>query len=257
MPSPFPGVDPYLEGQIWEEFHSLLIAELHRMLVPRLRPRYVARMERRVYLEHTPEEPERLIILDLSVVQVGPVLGTSGSAAVADPPYTIPVYLPEERRESYLEIRLADSGVVVAVIELLSPTNKRANSDGRREYLRKREDVLGSRAHLIELDLLRGGSRLPMARPLPPADFYLLVNRRNRRPWADVWPFTLREPLPHLRVPLTGDDPDVVLDLQEAFSIVYDQAGYDYSLDYSHGTVPPLTPAEQTWAEELLRSRIQ
>jgi len=135
---------------------------------------------------------------------------------------------------------------------VLSPDNKRAGSDGHREYLSKREAVLQSTAHLIELDLLRGGRRLPTIEPLPPADYYAFVCRAQHRPRAEVYAWTLRHRLPTIPVPLAADDPDVMLDLQAVFDTVYERAGYDYSLDYHRPVEPPLSDADAAWVRELL-----
>ena len=142
---------------------------------------------------------------------------------------------------------------VVTVIEVLSPGNKRPGSDGRREYLTKRETVLLSATHLLELDLLRGGERLPTIEALPRADFYAFVCRARQRPLAEVYPWTLRQPLPSLPVPLAQGDPEISLDLQAVFTTVYDRAGYDYALDYTQPVEPPLSEEEQAWCSEVLR----
>jgi hypothetical protein len=141
---------------------------------------------------------------------------------------------------------------VVTVIEVLSPANKRPGSDGRRQYLEKREEVLLSPASLIELDLLRGGERLPMAAPLPAGDYYAIIARGWRPRRADVYAWSLRQPLPTIPVPLAGEDPDVPLDLQAAFATLYDRAVYAVSLDYRHVIEPPLAEADAAWAQEVL-----
>ncbi len=163
--------------------------------------------------------------------------------------------MPEERRETYLVVRLRESMEVVTVLECLSPGNKRAGGDGRREYLDKREAVLQSQAHIVELDLLRGGARLPTVTPLPPADYYAIVSRRQRRPAAAVYFWTIRDRLPTLPVPLKTGDPDVPLDLQAAFSTVYDRARYDLSLNYDFDLQPPPRGDDAAWVQALLRSR--
>ena len=55
MPSPFPGMDPYLEGSPWMSFHSQLCAEIARQLTPKLRPRYLARLTER-FVTDAPED---------------------------------------------------------------------------------------------------------------------------------------------------------------------------------------------------------
>jgi hypothetical protein len=162
MPSPFPGMDPFIEGQRWEDFHHGIISALREALVPGVRPRYVVRVEKRVYLEHTLEQQAEFVRSDVLVLeheqrQVPSAGGGRTATALADAPIEITLPMPEEHREAFLTIRTRDTMDVVTLIEVLSPTNKRSGSDGRREYLEKREAVLLSSTHLVELDLLRGG----------------------------------------------------------------------------------------------------
>jgi hypothetical protein len=113
--------------------------------------------------------------------------------------------------------------------------------------MRKRETVLLSTAHLVELDLLRRGVRLPTQEALPPGDYYAFVCRQRRRPQAEVYAWSLRQPLPSIPVPLAGNDPDAVIDLQAVFTTVYERAGYDYSLDYQRAVEPPLSEVDAAW----------
>jgi hypothetical protein len=181
-----------------------------------------------------------------------PRTGEAASAAATLAPVPGVVPMPEERRETYLVIRERESRQVVTVIETLSPANKRSGGDGRREYLRKREEVLSSDTHLVELDLLRGGQRLPMLKPLPTGDYYAIVSRGYRRPRAEVYARTLRDPLPVIPVPLAKGEPDVPLDLKSVFDTVYDRARYGLSLDYTQALVPPLSEEDRKWVGERL-----
>jgi hypothetical protein len=226
-------------------------------LIPHVRPRYVVDVEERVYLEHAPEEAPPFLVPDVSVVETRrevqastPGGGVGTLAAIT--PVTLPLPMPERRREPYLTIRDRATRKLVTVIEVLSRTNKRAGSDGREEYLRKRETVLLSDAHLVELDLLRSGERLPTRKPLPPANYYAIVSRVAQRPMADVYPWSLRQVLPPVPVPLAGEDRDVLLDLQSIFTTVYDRGGYDYALDYRAPVDPPLGDADAAWVQERL-----
>lgn len=254
MPSPFPGMDPFLEGQAWETFHHGLIAVLLESLTLRVRPRYVVRVEERVYVERDPEHPREIIRPDVSVMeQEGErVVARGGGPSTMSAPVLLTVPMPERVREAFLSIRHRDTREVVTIIEVLSPANKRPGGDGRHEYLRRRATVLQSPTHLVELDLLRGGQRLPTVEPLPPADYYALICRGDRRPQVEVYPWTLRQPLPLLPVPLRGEDPDVVLDLQALFQAVHERAGCDYSLDYQLPVEPPLEEPETDWVRALV-----
>lgn len=254
MPSPFPGMDPYLESHGWADFHLSMIAGLREALVPQLRPRYIVQVEERVYVEHLPaEERTSYIRPDVTVTDSREGAGRPSTAtASVIAPVLVALPQPERVREAFLTIRERDGLDVLTVIEVLSPGNKRAHSDGRREYLQKREAVLQSDTHLIELDLLRAGERLPTLTPLPPGDYYVFVRRRPYRFQAAVYAWTLRQPLPPIPVPLDETVPEARLDLQTIFTTLYDRAGYDYALNYRRPVFPPLQPAEETWVQTLL-----
>lgn len=260
MPSPLPGMDPYVECQEWEDFHTRLHTALSDALSPKLEPDYVIRVERRVYVElpsHGSEAAEwRRIDAAILLAESPPFDGDNGPETTASETTTTVCELPmpEERRETYLVIRERETLEVVTVIETLSPANKRLG-DGRREYLEKRDSVLQSRANLVELDLLRGGHRLPMVTPLPRGDYYAIVSRRPKRPQADVLAWTLRDPLPSIPIPLRGKDPDVFVELQPLFEGIYRRARYDLTLNYAASIVPPFTDEEQAWVASCLESR--
>jgi hypothetical protein len=250
-------MDPFIETHVWDDFHHGFIEELRAVLIPRVRPRYVVRVDRHVYVDYPHDEHLKRIRPDAFVVEAEregvPCGGAAGTAvAVAVAPVVLTLPMPEERRIAYLTVRERDTGELITVIALLSPVNKRSNSDGRREYLRKREAVIKSSAHLVELDLLRQGECLPTIEPLPPADYYAFVSREQRRPRVDVYPWSLRHPLPTIPVPLREKDSDVTLSLQALFTAVYDRAGYDYSLDYRSPIQPPLSDEDAAWVQEVL-----
>lgn len=143
-----------------------------------------------------------------------------------------------------LKIHETETRDVITVLEVLSPSNKRPGGDGRRDYLLKRDQVLRSGTHLVELDLLRGGERLPMRSPLPPGDYYAIVSREQRRPRVAVYPWFLPDPLPTIPVPLMEGDDDVPLDLATAVAAVYDRARYHLSINYSATLEVPLPNIE-------------
>lgn len=229
MPSRFPGMDPYIEGQVWADFHDSMIIEMKTALVPQIRPRYVALAGERTCFDYAP---------DSSSPQAMPV--------------EVLLPIPERARESYLGVRRRETRELVTVIEFLSPADKYVSAAGRREYLRRREALLRSSINLVEIDLLRDGGRLPMGHSLPPADYYVIGSRARRRPLADVWTIGLRDPLPTIPVPLAGSDPDACLDLQAVFASVYDRAGYDYTLGYRQPIEPLLSDEDAAWAQSVL-----
>jgi hypothetical protein len=256
-------MDPFLEGPEWEDFHNRFNVAIADALSPPVESRYVVRTERRVYIEHLLDDdtpgPTQARQIDAAILFSG---GDSegGVGTLTDPATTVePVecLLPttEEHRETYVVVRERESMEVVTVIETLSPGNKRRGSDGHREYLAKRQSILDTPAHLVELDLLRRGARLPMSTSLPAGDYFVIVSRAPRRPRAQVYAWPLLHPLPTINVPLRKPDPDVPLDLQVAFSAVYDRARYDLTLDYDERASDCLTESECQWLRDRLAAR--
>ena len=240
MPSPFPGMDPYLENpELWPDVHNRLIAALGDELSPRLRPNYYVALEERTY----PEEPGELVL-------VGQALEQSRT------PTMVEVKLPvgAEVRETFLEVRTASEGEVVTVLELLSPANKRSGT-GRRMYLDKREVILSTRTSLVELDLLRAGKPMPTVRPRVRSDYSILISRGHRRPKADLIPFGARDPIPPFPLPLRRGEDEPAVDLGKILRALYDRASYDLRIDDEREPVPPLTPADSDWARDLIRER--
>jgi hypothetical protein len=249
-------MDPYLESPaVWPDFHSAFINALREHLVPLVRPRYSVRIEERVYLEFEPGTRKAPVRPDLTIADRGGRSPGRASSAVATAiPVKVAVVLPEESREVFLVVRDLAREQVVTVIELLSPANKRSPSAGREVYLEKRNAVLKSPAHLVELDLLRAGARMPMRDPLPAGQYHVVVSRRERRPECDVYSWSLRDRLPAVPVPLAEGDPDVRIDLQAVVDAVYERAGYDYTVDYSGAPAPPLAAGDEEWARERLEA---
>jgi hypothetical protein len=138
---------------------------------------------------------------------------------------------------------------VVTVIELLSPTNKYAGPD-RDQYLAKRRQVIRSRMHLVEIDLLRGGPRMPVA-GLKACDYCVIVSRAEERPRVGLWELELRNPLPPVVVPLPPPRCQVLLDIQAVIHSVYDEAGYEYYI-HNGQPQPPLSPEDADWANPFL-----
>lgn len=255
MQSPFPGIDPYIENQEWEDFHTRWNTTISEFLSPRLEPRYVVRVERRVYVEHMTHEHAKWRRSDVAILttDVNESLASSPNTATAVAPVECELPMPEERRETFLVVRDRETTEVVTVLETLSPFNKRPGSDGRREYLNKRESILESQSHLIELDLLRGGERLPSIDPIPDGDFFAIVSRRQRRPKAAVYGWSIRQSLPPIPVPLKGDE-ETVLELQSVFTTVFDRARYDLSIDYREEVFPPLAKVDAEWVQSCLNT---
>lgn len=266
MPSPFPGMDPFLENsEFWSEVHHRLITAIAIAIAPSVRPKYQVAIEKRTYLS-SDEDGVLVGIPDATVFsrqssfrstqfQSEIDLGrTSLTFVNRSNPTPVKVPLPEQVRESYLEIREGGTGRVITVVELLSPKNKRPG-EGRIAYERKRQRVLVRSTNLVEIDLLRGGEAMPILGDVPSTDYCILSSRSERRPNADLYAFSLREPIPALALPLQVGDVEPMVELQQLFSEVYDQAGFDLRVDYAQPTAPLLPEADAGWADMLLREQ--
>ncbi|MFO0811386.1 MAG: DUF4058 family protein [Gemmataceae bacterium] len=255
MPSPFPGMNPYLEhAGAWRNFHSLFPGEASRRLNRVIGPKYYVVSEEHVYvrepLEGGPARP-RSPDLFASEMPTGEV-SSEGTVAVLGPQLRVEeVELPEvdEERVPFVEIRDVYDNRVVTVIELLSPTNKRAGNE-RQKYLTKRAEVLASSASLVEIDLLRGGRRMPLSGRVS-GTYGVLVSRPESRPKAEWVAINLRERLPVLPIPLGEGDTAVTLDLQEVLHTLYDDHGFAKFI-YRKPPDPPLAAEDAAWAHDIL-----
>jgi hypothetical protein len=264
MPSPFPGMDPYLEHPaLWPGVHQRLITYIGDVLNATLPPRYIADIGERLYIV----QPERNIYPDVVILEhPSPQppreqrAGETALLAVSDPPWVV-TYEAVEMREVFIEIlSVGDDSRVITVIEVLSPSNKAAGSAGRQLYLTKQQELFESQTHLIEIDLLRRGEHTvlaPRERLLLKGywDYLVCLHRGGQGQRCEVWPIMLRQPLPRIRVPLADGDPDVVLDLQEVFNRCYDRGGYARRMNYHREPPTPLQGDDAAWAEALLRGQ--
>lgn len=189
---------------------------------------------------------------DVAVIRSTEPGATSGTATLSAP-LTMSTVIPTPVTHRTVEIRDVANRQLVCAIEVLSPTNKRGR--GRRKYWMKRGRILQSSAHLIEVDLLRHGHRVPMERALPDYPYFAFVSRAPKRPAVGVWPIGHADPLPKIPVPLLPGDADVPLDLQAAFTAVYDGVGFDLVLDYAKPAPLSLDAAERHWVSEVLAGR--
>jgi hypothetical protein len=253
MPSPFPGMDPYVERpEVWPDCHDRLITYICDDLNPLLKPRYVAVTADRLYVV----EAERSIKPDVSVLRT-PSRGPAGTAVLeVDAPAVFPLQR-EEIREPLIHILEPTMGNrVVTAIEILSPDNKRPG-EGRKSYLKKREEYWENRTNLVEIDLLHEGERTVRVSAEKLAALqpwrYLVAVTRCWPARQEVYAVPLERRLPRVAVPLSEEGEDVCLDLQALFTLCWDRGAYPYTLFY--GGPPPgkWTPDEIAWCEELLR----
>lgn len=234
-------------------FHEHLIVHCSEILASALEPEYLVSFDANIYL-HELSAVERRPFGSYDVGLVPGTLSASNRSGVTATAAGAPAYgyaLPavDELRESFIEIHDRLGRQLVTVMEILSPSNKYAGPD-REQYLAKRRLYLKSAAHFIEIDLLRGGPRMPLE-GMPQCDYCVIVKRAEEHPRVGIWPIMLREPLPTIPIPLRSPDPDSSLDLQVLLHRVYDAGRYGNKIRFGKPE-PALKPEDQTWAQSIL-----
>jgi hypothetical protein len=245
-------MDPYLEKPgLWKQVHTNLIVDIQRSLAPRVRPKYQVAIEQRNFLALSAGEP---LVGEPDVLVIEPTgrppvaLTRNGAVAVVNGSYTVSLPEPQQVIERYLEVRDVESGEVITVIEILSPSNK---LEDRKRDERKRQRVLTSMTNLVEIDLLRSGKPMPMSGNFPQTHYRILVSRALQRPEAQVFPCGLRQPIPDIPIPLRPGEVEPRLPLNQILHALYDSAGYDLFIDYRRPPVPPLSEEDAVWAQQL------
>lgn len=250
MSSPFPGMDPFLEASgRWRGFHHRLITSISDYLSDLVSPDFYVDIEELVYISD-PSDPGRTKIApDISVARESkePYMTTAGPGPEITAPTIVDLLLDPEVREAYVEIYDAATRAVVAVIEVLSPTNKIPGAQGRAAFLNKRGEVMRSQTHWIEIDLLRDGERPEDVSGR--SDYYALLKRGGARQY-EIWYFDLRDELPIIAVPLRPPYSDVPLPLRAVVAQAYERGHYADYIDYSRPLPQPrLSPTDQAWVE--------
>lgn len=254
MKSPFPGMDPFIEFRgDWGDFHDKLIVEIDRAISPLLPPRYISRIAKRNYIDWIdPQEDEkrrRPILPDVAIQEFGaqqaPIMGGTAIAEPETGSVAMRAKLEVEFNETYLDIwDVQQERHLVTSIEVLSPTNKARGTAGWYEYERKRNFFLQGNAHLIEVDLLRGGQRHPMHEPWPDSPYYLMVMRKEQAPDCRVWAVSSLESLPPIPVPLLAPDADIQLFLQPLINDIFQRSRYSVQMKYEEPLEEEFTPDE-------------
>ncbi|MBC6478056.1 MAG: DUF4058 family protein [Hormoscilla sp. GM7CHS1pb] len=216
MPSPFPGMNPYLENpRFWHQIHKWLTILIAEIMNQKICPKYWVSVEERVY--KTTEDDDGMLTV----------------------------------KEWYLEVVEVGTEEVITVIEILSPKNKQAG-EGRKSYMKKREKVLGSSTHLIEIDLLRQGKPMPMLNQDLKTHYRIVVNRSYTLPRADLYAFNLQQEIPSIPLPLQKEDEEPLIPLQSLLHTLYDRGSYDLRVDYQKKPTPALSAADDTWVNQVL-----
>ena len=244
MPSPFPGMDPFLEGYLWTDVHQRLATEISKRLMSQIRPRYVARLAIANYIDYDPAPEIGIIYPDIEVLERResesvPELAGATPVAVASPPITESVEVPVpglKIRAVSIEVYDVATNNLVTAIEFVSPANKRGA--GLKKFREKHSKLRAAEVHMIVIDLIRRGERPITSSDLPDTPYLVTLTRAGNQ-LMTAWPTKLDQPLPVIPIPLRPPDKDVPLELSAALSTIYDEAGYDLSIDYSKSRPPP------------------
>lgn len=259
MPSPLPGMDPYLEHpRSWPNFHHRLITAIAISLGSKLRPKYRVVVEEAIY--QTEGQNSVLVgIPDITVQKAQRSLTQPNQELANDVPNNIataqPILvdlpMPDVVRQGYLEIQDITTSEVVTVMEVLSPTNKRPG-EGRRTYEAKRQTILASPTNLVEIDLLRQWPSIVQLPEQIKTHYRILVSASVNRPQASLYAFNLQEPIPAFPLPLREGEPEPIINLQGLLGDIYEQSGYDLVIDYSEEPIPPLAKKDAAWLAEWM-----
>lgn len=255
MVSPFPGMDPYLEGIEWSHVHHELASAILESIAMRIAPNYYARIERYTVKDTSPDLGIGIMYPDVSVFQRRTdheMIESVGGVMTATPAtISIPNIQPVEIRIPVIEIKDRANNSLITAIEILSPVNKRP--PGLTPYQKKRATLYASGVHLLEIDLLRFGTH-PFEHPKMPGNHYHVTLVRADAGHTEVWGFDIQDTIPIIPIPLKKPDADVLLDLRKALDMVYERGMFELTIDYK--TTPPLpafSEEEQEWMKTLLR----
>jgi hypothetical protein len=242
-------MNPYLEGYLFQDLHSALASRIRATLTPLLRPRYAARLEVATVQDHSSGEDLGIIYPDVEVIKTLNTGKEKPQPGVVFTPATLTLPPPMTVRISTVEVREVSGNKLVTCIEILSYVNKR--QPGFDQYLQKRDRLIRSGIHLVEVDLIRRGTR-PISDPQIPASHYrITVTRANQG--IEVWTVQMQESLPTVGIPLLPPNADVPLNLSHAIQQVYEEADYDLTIDYSHQPPPPaLSESDREWLKTVL-----
>jgi Protein of unknown function (DUF4058) len=260
MPSPFPGMDPYLEGYLWADVHQALAYQCRRQLVPLVAPRYAVRLAVTMVTDRVPAHEIGIILPDVEIIRPHrptepAVVAMPAAVAIPPAPASMPLDVLVPTRLVTVEVHDIAQNTLVTSIEIMSPANKR--EPGLQAFMSKRDALRLAGVHILEIDLLRRGQR-PWPDTRGEAAPYMAALVRAGHLQVELWPIDFRDPLPLLPVPLRPPDPDVPLDVQQALDTIYDEAQYGLTLNYDGPPPPPpLSAQDMGWLESCVRSSRQ
>lgn len=255
MPSPFPGMDPWLEREsTFPNLRGSLLMYAKFALNVALPPHYFAQARYREWLDRFERtRPDAVVFAENEGAPAA--LTNAGFRAVDSEDRRVDV-----RKETHLEIRDAEREELVTAIEFVSWANKE-NGPARTAYLHRQDECRLEGVNLVEIDLLRGGphtTTVPEARlrAAGAGDYHVCVSLAGSPRYYFVKPFALEDPLPTVPIPLGPNEPPIPLDLQQLFARCYDLGRFALLAKYARREpAVPLSPEQRAWAEAILREK--
>jgi hypothetical protein len=256
-------MDPYIETTgLWEDFHTHLIGQISDALADAAPLRYLVRAGERSYvvLVDSQEKAKHHFIPDVGIAaskRRKHAASAKGGAMVAErglrTAISMRAFIEETYREAFVEIYVATPKQrLVTCVEVLSPSNKRPATPGWDLYQRKRQGLMLAGVNRVEVDLLRGGQRMPMVDPWPDAPYMLRVAHAFKEQQCRVWPIALQDRVPPIPVPLIRPDTDLTLDLQPMIESIYRRFRYAHSIDYRQPLAPPVSAGDGQWVQSRI-----
>ncbi len=255
MPSPFPGMDPWLEGSLFGDLHAALTIYLREALNAALPAGYMALGNHLVWVDDTATR-----LPDTGVFGPDHAAGSSDTAVLPGLVTLGTGRTPEDREQPYLEILTTAGRRLVTAVEVLSPANKKKGA-GRTAYQDKQEEFRLGGVNLVEIDLLRTGSHttaVPLTtlrRKAGASEYHVSVRVASAPAQYFAAALRLADRLPAFGIPLDPGVAPVVVDLQPLLDRAYDTGRYAHAVDYRRDPAPPLAPEQRAWANAVLKER--
>lgn len=124
-------------------------------------------------------------------------------------------------------------------------------------------EIMDSKSHLVEIDLLRGGQHTTavpenwMRKFVPVFAYHVCAHCFDHFEDFLVYPIQLRDALPKINIPLLPGDGEVPVNLQQVFEGTYAAGPYYREIDYKQSVpTPSLSEADQQWADQQIANSI-
>jgi hypothetical protein len=217
LSGPFPGqIDPWAEiARYFNQLHGSLITNLlNAYQIPLQQLGYEAARETSLQILEK-KKPDMLVMgrVRLEPTPLGWDYAQAATAAMIEPGIQVEQTLEDELDAIY--IRDTESGSLVTILEIVSPSNK-VDWDEIEAYQRRRSELLRDGVNVVEIDLTRSIKRLVEAAMQPGFLYHIAIHLHNQG--LRLIDMYYGEPTKRFALPLTAAI--LPMDLQP----LYDQA---------------------------------